>query len=199
MRRNILAGPISVLFAASILAVSAASCAEPKKAETPTAAAAPDAAFGEKVRAYLIAHPEVIAEAIEALKTKQQAEAEASNAKAIAQNKAQLEHAVGDPSLGAGPVTVVEFFDYRCAYCKAAAPHIPDMVAKNSQIRLVFKEFPILTEVSEHAARAALAKNSFDLVVCDVRLPDGTGVELLCETRTQKSPPIFIMMSAWAF
>lgn len=157
MRRNILAGPISVLFAASILAVSAASCAEPKKAETPTTAAAPDAAFGEKVRAYLIAHPEVIAEAIEALKTKQQAEAEASNAKAIAQNKAQLEHAVGDPSLGAGPVTVVEFFDYRCAYCKAAAPHIPDMVAKNSQIRLVFKEFPILTEVSEHAARAALA------------------------------------------
>ena len=109
------------------------------------------------MRAYLIAHPEVIAEAIEALKTKQQAEAEASNAKAIAQNKAQLEHAVGDPSLGAGPVTVVEFFDYRCAYCKAAAPHIPDMVAKNSQIRLVFKEFPILTEVSEHAARAALA------------------------------------------
>jgi DNA-binding NtrC family response regulator len=48
------------------------------------------------------------------------------------------------------------------------------------------------------AARIALAKNGFDLVVCDVRLPDGNGVELLCETRTQKSPPIFIMMSGYA-
>lgn len=48
------------------------------------------------------------------------------------------------------------------------------------------------------AARATLSKNSFDLVVCDVRLPDGNGVELLRETRAQKDPPIFIMMSGYA-
>lgn len=150
MRRITIAGMITAAVL-GVVAVSAAWCAETTKSPLS------DEAFGRKVRAYLLAHPEVIAEAINNLKAKQEVEAANQAKKAIADNKALLERAPGDPTLGTGPVTVVEFFDYRCAYCKAAAPRIPDMVIQNKSIRLVFKEFPILTEVSEHAARAALA------------------------------------------
>ncbi len=134
-----------------VSAFTVARCAEPAK---PVEV---DEAFGQKVRAYLLSHPEVIEEAVEALKVKEQHQAELDASKAIGQNRDKLNLTAGDPSLGAGPVTLVEFFDYRCAYCKAAAPRIPGLVAENPNIRIVFKEFPILTEVSEHAARAALA------------------------------------------
>lgn len=116
-----------------------------------------DAAFGAKVRAYLIAHPEVIEEAIDALQAKRTQEAATSARKAIGQHRDQLASNAADPVLGTGPVTVVEFFDYRCSYCKAAAPHIPDLVKANPSIRLVFKDYPILSPISETAARAALA------------------------------------------
>ena len=150
MRRIKAAGIVTAALL-GVVAVSAAWCAETGKSSIT------DEAFGRKVRAYLLAHPEVIAEAITNLKAKQEVEAATAARKAIADNRAQLEKAPGDPSIGTGPVTVVEFFDYRCTYCKAAAPRIPDMVMQNRSIRLVFKEFPILTEISEHAARAALA------------------------------------------
>jgi protein-disulfide isomerase len=128
--------------------VSAAGCAEARKG---------DDAFGAKVKAYLIAHPEVIQEAMEALDAKRQAEETLKAQKSIGAHRAELFEKSGDPSLGAGPITVVEFFDYRCGYCKAAAPQIPDLVAKHPDIRLVFKEFPILTPISRTAAAAALA------------------------------------------
>jgi protein-disulfide isomerase len=148
--------PVLSLFAAVLLsgvAMTTTSCAEAGK----SASAASDEAFGKRVRAYLLSHPEVIAEVIQAYKAKQETQAADNSRQAIVTNKARLEHQAGDPSLGDGPITVVEFFDYRCTYCKAAAPAMPGMVADNKSIRLVFKEFPILTEVSEHAARAALA------------------------------------------
>ncbi len=116
-----------------------------------------DTAFGQKVRAYLIAHPEVIEEAIDALQAKRTDDAANLAKKAISQHMADLNQRAGDPVLGDGPVTVVEFFDYRCGYCKAAAPHIPEMVARHKAIRLVFKDYPILSQISDTAARAALA------------------------------------------
>lgn len=140
------------LMAASALAVmlaSTASCADAGKTS--------DAAFGARVRAYLVSHPEVIQEAIEALQVKQRNEAEITARKSIGTHRNDLVARKGDPSIGTGPVTVVEFFDYRCGYCKAAAPRVPVMVSNNKSIRLVFKEFPILSPISEVAARAALA------------------------------------------
>ena len=114
-------------------------------------------AFGARVRAYLMAHPEVIEEAIEALQAKREKAAADLSAKAIPAHLAELTQRAADPTLGDGPVTVVEFFDYRCGYCKAAAPHIPDLVAGHKAIRLVFKDYPILSPISDVAARAALA------------------------------------------
>jgi protein-disulfide isomerase len=147
MRISAVVRPLMVA-ALSLFVVSTAGCAEARKS---------DDAFGAKVKAYLMAHPEVIQEAMEALEARRQAEETLKARKSIGEHKAELFQKAGDPTLGVGPITVVEFFDYRCSYCKAAAPRIPDLVAKHPNIRIVFKEFPILTPISRTAAAAALA------------------------------------------
>ena len=60
----------------------------------------------------------------------------------------------GNPS---GDVTVVEFFDYRCRYCKAVAGSVTQLLKDDPKVRLVYKDFPILGEVSVIASKAALA------------------------------------------
>lgn len=128
--------------------------------------AADDAAFGQRVRAYLLANPQVLEEAIRKLDETRAAEASAIQTKALAANRQALERDPRDPVLGNpdGAVTVVEFFDYRCGYCKAVAPEVLDLVAREGDVRLVLKELPILRDadtgrvgVSERAARVALA------------------------------------------
>jgi protein-disulfide isomerase len=113
------------------------------------------------VRQYLIDHPEVIREAIEALQaredqTKQQSQAEALKAHYDAMFNDPTAPIAGNP---VGDVTIVEFFDYRCPYCKRVAGPLGDLLKSDPGIRLVFKEFPILSEDSVLAAQAALAAN----------------------------------------
>ena len=149
MRRLTLAG--LALTAAMALAFSFAAAADKAKP------ALDDKVFGERVRAYLISHPEVLGEALKALKAKQEAASAASLKDAIAAHREVLEHSPKDYVTGEGSVTVVEFFDYRCPYCKVAAPQLPDFVKSHKDMRLVFKEYPILSEISVHAAKAAIA------------------------------------------
>lgn len=112
------------------------------------------------VREYLIANPEVIEEALIALTEKEKrAQATASRA-AISDNKDALYNNPNDYFVGPADaaVTVVEFFDYRCGYCKRSA----DWTAKlpqtyDGEVRVVFKEYPIFGGISETAALAALA------------------------------------------
>lgn len=122
-------------------------------------------AFGDRVRAYLITHPEVIEEAINRLQEKQAAEASQLAQNKIAENRQALEQdkrdfVGGNPK---GTITIVEFFDYRCGYCKVAQPQVAALLKANPDIRLVYKEFPILPDrdgrlgTSLRAARAALA------------------------------------------
>jgi protein-disulfide isomerase len=106
MRPFVAARPI-IAAVLCLLTVSAAGCAEARKG---------DDAFGAKVKAYLMAHPEVIQEAMESLEAKRQAEETLKARKSIGEHKAELFSKSGDPSLGSGPITVVEFFDYRCGY-----------------------------------------------------------------------------------
>ncbi len=126
-----------------------------------------DIVFGHRVRAYLLAHPEVLQEALERLQAKTDADKASDARAAIVARKQMLERDPRDPGLGdpQGPVTVVEFFDYRCPFCKAAEPDVEKLLAANPDVRLVLKEFPILdaedqTHISEDAARAALAANA---------------------------------------
>ena len=116
-----------------------------------------DAAFGQKVRTYLLAHPEVLEEAFDKLQENKRLAAIKASTGAINKYRAQLERDprdfVANPG---GKLTVVEFFDYRCGYCKLAAPEVVKLIAENPDVRFVFKEFPIFGEVSDTAARIAL-------------------------------------------
>lgn len=142
---------LPALAAALVLAaLPSAGCS----AETPT-----DKAFGERVRAYLLAHPEVLKEALAKLQAKEEADEAATARRAIADHRAALERDGRDPVGGnpAGAVTVTEFFDYRCPYCKVASPALPAFLKAHPDVRLVYKEFPILSQSSEDAAKLALA------------------------------------------
>jgi len=137
------------LLAAAALTASALTLAGCQKAD--------DAVFGKRVHAYLMAHPEVIQEAAQKLQENQQAEAAKASTAAIAKFRPQLERDPRDIVLNPnGKVTVVEFFDYRCGYCKLAAPEVAKIIEQNPDIRFVFKQFPIFGEVSDTAAKIAL-------------------------------------------
>ena len=117
-----------------------------------------DKAFGEKVRAYLLSHPEVIEEAIQKLQDKRQADAAAKARTALEQQRPALEHDARDfVANPAGKITVTEFYDYRCPHCINAAPAVMKIIHDNPDVRFVFKELPIFGAVSEHAAREAIA------------------------------------------
>ena len=114
------------------------------------------------VRDYLMAHPEVILEAVEALQRREKlAEAEQAR-QALRDNRAALFQNPADPSMGnpQGDVTVVEFFDYQCGYCKAVMADTQRLIKDDPKVRFVFKEFPILGPASVVAAKAALAAKS---------------------------------------
>jgi protein-disulfide isomerase len=128
------------------------------------AAAAPftpeqEEAIGRILRQYLEQHPELILEALEAAEAKARAAQEEAGRRAVATRKRELEADPGSPVLGnpKGDVTLVEFFDYRCPYCKQVAPSLEALLAEDKQLRLVMKELPILGKDSVAAARAALA------------------------------------------
>lgn len=136
------------IFLAGAVALALSGCA---RAES-------DEAFGQRVRAYLLEHPEVIQEAVERLQAKQQTAADASAKAAIAKNRQALERDprdfVANPN---GKITVVEFFDYNCGYCKLIAPEVLKLIEEHPDVRFVFKEFPIFGAASNSAAEVALS------------------------------------------
>jgi protein-disulfide isomerase len=118
---------------------------------------ADDEAFGQRVRAYLLEHPEVLQEVSVKYQEKQQAELIQAASQAIGKYRAQLERDPRDLVLNPqGKITVVEFFDYNCGYCKVVAPDVVRLVKENPDVRFVFKEFAFQTEDSVQAARLAL-------------------------------------------
>jgi len=111
------------------------------------------------VRDYLMTNPEILLEVQQALEIKMNAEREAQAKVAVTENAARIFRSDADPIYGNpdGDVTVVEFFDYNCGFCKRAIPHITELVENDKNVKVVFKEFPIFGEESEQAAIAALA------------------------------------------
>lgn len=117
-----------------------------------------DKAFGEKVRSYLLAHPEVIQEAVQKLQEQRDAQAASKARAALSANREALERDPRDfVANPAGRITVTEFYDYRCPHCINAAPKVLSIIGGNPDVRFVFKELPIFGAVSEHAAREAIA------------------------------------------
>lgn len=114
--------------------------------------------IGSLVREYLLENPGVIFEAAEAHEQKQAAAKEVQAKEAIEENFAYLTRAdapaIGNPN---ADITIVEFFDYNCGYCKRALPDLQKVVEQDSNVRVVFKELPILGPTSRTAAQWALA------------------------------------------
>ena len=111
------------------------------------------------IKDYLLNNPDVLLEAQAALEAKLEKQQNERMAGAIKENAAELFKSTSAPVAGnpAGDVTVVEFFDYNCGYCKKAFPDLAKVVEGDKQVRVVLKEFPILSKGSEEAAKVALA------------------------------------------
>jgi protein-disulfide isomerase len=111
------------------------------------------------VRDYLIKNPDVMLEVLEAAKEKIRNDAEAQRVAALSERRQEIFDDPNAPVVGnpQGDVTLVEFFDYRCPYCKQVAPAIQALVGEDKQLRIVYKEFPVLGPESVTASRAALA------------------------------------------
>ncbi len=113
----------------------------------------------QRIHDYILAHPEVLMEALQSLDQRQR-EAEAAQAKETLKARADdIFHDKQSPVGGnaQGNVTLVEFFDYNCPYCRLMAPIMDQAVADDPQLKIVYKEFPILGPDSVFAAKAALA------------------------------------------
>jgi protein-disulfide isomerase len=123
------------------------------------------------VKSYLVAHPEVLEEAMNELQKRQTAAETEKHEASIAQNAEAIFNSPRGVTLGNkdGDVTFVEFFDYNCGYCKRAMADMLDLIKNDSRLKVVLKEFPVLGEGSVEAARVAVA----------VRMQDPTGKKYL--------------------
>lgn len=117
------------------------------------------ALFREEVRAYLLENPQVIFEAVDAMEQRQAAEQAATDNDLVAANADAIfndgfSYVGGNPD---GDITLVEFLDYKCGYCKRAFGEVEQLLTEDGNIRFVVKEFPILGEQSLLASRFAIA------------------------------------------
>lgn len=116
-------------------------------------------AFGAAVRAYLMENPEVLIEAMNALEQRRLAEESKNDAAMLAQLQSEI-YEDGHSWVGGNPdgdLTVVEFIDYRCGVCRQVFPHVEEVMAGDKNLRIIFKDLPILGQESDMAARFAIA------------------------------------------
>ena len=143
----------------------------------PPAASAQSISDGQRgeietiVRNYLIAHPEVLEEAMAELNKRQAAAESEKHEASVAQNSDTIFNSPRGVVLGNkdGDVTLVEFFDYNCGYCKRAMSDMLDLLKSDPKLKVVLKEFPVLSEGSVEAAQVAVA----------VRMQDPAGKKYL--------------------
>jgi protein-disulfide isomerase len=111
------------------------------------------------VKNYLAKHPEVMLDALQAADDKLKGEAHDNASAELAAHRRQIYDDPATPIGGnpKGDVSLVEFFDYRCPYCKQVEPALESLLRQDQQLRMVYKEFPVLGPSSVTAARAALA------------------------------------------
>lgn len=143
--------PFAALLLSLTPAVHAAEFSDKQRAE-----------IGEIVREYLLKNPEILIEVSQELEKRKQAAEDSQRQTAITENAKLLFRSGNDLVAGNpdGDVTMVEFFDYNCAWCKKGLPEVLGLIDADKNLRLVMKEYPIFGEESEYAARAALASKA---------------------------------------
>jgi protein-disulfide isomerase len=165
-------------------------------------------AFRAEVRAYLLENPEVLMEAIAILEDRQAAAAAAKDVQMLTENAAAIfqdgySWVGGNPD---GDITIVEFMDYRCGYCRKAWTEVDELVASDGNIRFVIKEFPILGEASDLSSRFAIAtlqvagpeayKQAHDALITLRGEPSKDTLERLASDLGLDAPAIVARMSA---
>lgn len=148
--------------------------AEPAPISRPAEAPPPETSFSdlqedeirELVRDYLLRNPEVIIEAVNEYSRRQREVADAQARAIAADSLSALLDPKGGFVAGKKPenakIAVVEFYDYHCGYCKRAAPLMKDLIAKESDVKVVFRELPVLREESDYVAEMSLAAREQD-------------------------------------
>ena len=116
------------------------------------------------IRDYLQKNPEALLDALQAAKDKMEGEAHEKAAAVLAARRHEVFDDPDAPVAGnpKGNTSLVEFFDYRCPYCKQVEPSLDALLEEDRQLRFVYKEFPVLGPESVSAARAALAARKQD-------------------------------------
>lgn len=111
------------------------------------------------VRDYILAHPDILPQAMQKLEERNVADQRLRASRTAVDNAAAIAKPFGSAWAGsANPdVTVVEYFDYNCGYCRASLPAIAQLLASDRKVRIVYREFPILSTESVDAARMSLA------------------------------------------
>jgi protein-disulfide isomerase len=111
------------------------------------------------IRSYLVSHPEVLEEAINELNKRQAAAEEQKHEASVTENASKIFNSPRGVVLGNrdGDVTFVEFFDYNCGYCKRAMADMLDLMKTDPKLKVVLKEFPVLSPGSVEAAQVAVA------------------------------------------
>lgn len=154
---------IRTLVTASALALTVAGSAT-AETDLTSMTDAERAAFGAEVRAYLLENPEVIMEAVAALEQRQAADA-ANTDRTLVETYSNAIFNDGHSWVGGNPdgdITLVEFLDYRCGYCRKASSEVEQLLETDGNIKFIVKEFPILGEESVISAalpcRSALSR-----------------------------------------
>ena len=131
----------------------------PAQAASHDLSAARKKAMEKTVREYLLKNPQILIDSIQALRQKEEAQAKRSIARNLELMRDSLENSPHTPVGGNldGDVTLIEFFDYRCPYCKMVSPFVMKLLKEDGNIRYVFKEFPILGPQSVTASKVSLA------------------------------------------
>lgn len=135
--------------------------AQEKVKPSPSDATAAKQAIEKIVREYLVKNPELIREAMQALQAKEEKAKSEMIAKNLKTLKSEIYADQDSPTVGnpKGDVSVVVFFDYYCGYCRKTLPNLEHLTANDKSLRIIYKEFPIMSPQSEMVARAALAAN----------------------------------------
>ena len=111
------------------------------------------------IKSYLMKNPGILREVMVELERTETAAKDAKRIEMLAKNKAAIEFDKDSPFIGnpKGDVVITEFFDYRCGYCVKVASVLPELVKRDPNVRVVYKEFPILGPDSLTASKAAIA------------------------------------------
>jgi protein-disulfide isomerase len=147
--------PMRLLICLAAALLAATPLARAADAVTP----AQKSAFEQIIHDYILQHPEVVIEALQSAEDKMKAQGEERARAAVVERRQELLEDPTAPVAGnpKGDVTIVEFFDYRCPYCKQVEPALEALLKEDRQLRIVYKGLPILGKDSVYATRAALA------------------------------------------